>query len=101
MSDQIMPHWLNKQAFLLPEKLAIESSDGRSLTFLQLKRASTSFARKLAMLGVGKHSKIAILSNNHLDLVIAIHALSYLQAVIVFLNTRLTKTELEYQLEQS
>src|SRR5690625_2322749 len=34
-------------------------------------------------------------------MVIAIHALSYLNAVVVLLNTRLSKQELHYQLEQS
>lgn len=101
MLTQKMPHWLDKQAFLLPKKIAIECHDGRTLTFSKLKEESVSFAKKLATAGVKPKSRVAILANNHLDLVIAVHALSYLQAVIVFLNTRLTKTELEYQLEQS
>lgn len=101
MLTQKMPHWLDKQAFLLPEKIAIESSNGRTLTFSQLQRESVSFAKKIATSGVRENSRVAILSNNHLDLVIAIHALSYLEAVIVFLNTRLTKKELEYQLKEA
>src|SRR5699024_9936512 len=82
-------------------KTAVETSDGYTLTFSQLKQQSTSFAKKLASLGIKPHSKVAILANNHLDMIICIHALSYLQTTIVFLNTRLTKYELENQLEQS
>src|SRR5699024_7962473 len=42
---------------------------------------------------------VAILSNNCLEMVTLIHALSYIGATIVFLNTRLTSKELNYQLE--
>src|SRR5699024_613846 len=56
---------------------------------------------KLMTLGIKKDSKVAILSNNQLDMVIAIHALSYIQAIAVMLNTRLTKQELGYQIQQS
>ena len=101
MTDQTMPHWLDKQAFLLPDKIAIETDDGTSLTFSQLKQQSTSFAKKLASIGVTPQARVAILANNHLDMIITIHALSYLQATIVFLNTRLTQRELDQQLKQS
>lgn len=97
MSD-IMPHWLTKQAELSPQSIAIETEDNKSLTFLQLKEESERFAKKLAQLGVVKESHIGLLSENKLEMVIAIHALSYLGAVSVFLNTRLTNDELNYQL---
>lgn len=97
---QIMPHWLTKQAKLSPNKIAIEHKNG-TLTFSQLKRKSEAFAKKLVSLGVKKHKAVAILSPNKLDMVIAIHALSYLEALVVMLNIRLTKKELEYQIDQS
>lgn len=97
MSD-IMPHWLTKQAELSPQKIAIETEDNESLTFLQLKEQSEVFARKLAHLGIVKGNHIGLLSENKLEMVIAIHALSYLGAVSVFLNTRLKNEELNYQL---
>lgn len=95
-----MPHWLSKQANLSPNKIAIENAD-RRITFSQLKKESEIFAKKLATLEIEKKSKIAILSTNKIDMVIAIHALSYLQAFAIMLNTRLSKQELEYQLSQS
>src|SRR5699024_8353971 len=45
--------------------------------------------------------RVAILSTNCLDMVIAIHALSYLQAVSVMVNTKLTAREITYQLKVS
>jgi len=98
--NQTMPHWLSKQAELNPYKIAIETN-AKSLTFLELKNESQVFAKKLASFGVKQHARVAVLSANHLDMVIAIHALSYLNAVVVLLNTRLSKQELHYQLEQS
>lgn len=95
------PHWLTKQASLHPEKTAIEQSDGTKLTFLQLKEQSEQFARQLANKSIKKHTRVAILATNHLDTIIAIHALSYLEAVVVLLNVRLTKSELEDQLIRS
>lgn len=100
MTD-IMPHWLTKQASLAPNKVAIQQEDGKLITFSQLKVASERFARQLASIGVGKQTKVAILSPNSTELIIVIHALSYLNAVAVMLNTRLTKPELNFQLENS
>lgn len=100
MTD-LMPHWLTKQADLAPHKLALQQSDGKTYTFNELSIASQALAQKLASLGIGKQTKVAILAPNNSELVILIHALSYLNAVAVMLNTRLTKTELNFQLESS
>lgn len=101
MLNETMPHWLTKQAELSPHKIAIENTDDRTLSFLQLEQESKTFAKKIATLGIGENAKVAILSTNRTDMVIAIHALSYLKAVAVLLNTRLSKQELQYQLKQS
>lgn len=97
----IMPHWLTKRATLTPNELALEFIDGTSLSFLELEKRSKCYARKLAKLGVNNESRVAILSTNNLEMIIAIHALTYLGAVAVMLNTRLTKTELMYQLKSA
>src|SRR5699024_7099954 len=96
-----IPHWLTKQASLHPNKVAIELVDGTCITFLQLKQKSEHFAKQLANLHIEKETRVAILSSNHIDMIIAIHALSYLEAMVVLLNTRLTTRELTYQLTQS
>ena len=100
MKNESMPHWLSKQAMLAPDQIAIETKE-KNLTFLELKRASEQFAKRLSSLGIKKNSRIAILSDNRLEMVIAIHAASYLQAVLVLLNIRLTTKELVYQLSKA
>lgn len=100
MMNQIMPHWLTKQAELSPNKIAIEM-DRKTLTFSQLQEQSECFARKITSLGISSQSNVAILSNNQLEVIIAIHALTYLQFPIVMLNTRLSNRELTYQINQS
>ncbi|MEI3605449.1 o-succinylbenzoate--CoA ligase [Pseudogracilibacillus sp. SE30717A] len=95
-----MPHWLTKQASLSPNKVAIETAD-KQITFLELKETSERFARKLSSLGVKRGDPVAILSTNHVNMAITVHALSYLKAVAVMLNTRLTTDELTYQLSSS
>src|SRR5699024_10257809 len=99
MSETKIPHWLTKRATLTPDASALEFVGGESLTFANLYERSGEFARKLAYLGVTKGDRVAILSSNQLEMIIAIHALSYLNVVAVMLNTRLTKDELTYQLK--
>lgn len=96
--SEVMPHWLTKQAHLAPDKIAIETKGKESLTYQQLKEASETFAKKLAHANVRKGNHIGLLAENNIEMVIAIHALSYLGAVVVLLNTRLTNDELSYQL---
>lgn len=99
--SEIIPHWLTKQAELAPHQLAIELVDGTELTFLELKQRSQTFAKKLARIGVEKGSHVGILSTNGIPMLVSIHALSYLGAVAVLLNTRLTEKELNYQLDDA
>ncbi|GAB3800602.1 o-succinylbenzoate--CoA ligase [Virgibacillus kimchii] len=99
--QDVIPHWLTKQADTSPDQTAVEVPDGNIITFKQLKEESQQFAKKLASLGVGKNSHVGILSSNELSMVIAIHALSYLGAVVVLLNTRLTKHELNFQVKDA
>src|SRR5699024_12022320 len=58
-------------------------------------------SRQLAGLGVHASTKVAVLSDNHLDFAILMHAFSYLQAVAVLLNTKLSNPELTSQLEDA
>src|SRR5690625_6483330 len=94
----VIPHWLTKQASLAPEQLAIETDDGKQVTFAELKQLSQSYAKRLAEIGVKQGSHVGLFSGNEYKMIVLIHALSYLDAVIVMLNTRLTASELAYQL---
>ncbi|WP_068672743.1 o-succinylbenzoate--CoA ligase [Oceanobacillus sp. Castelsardo] len=99
--SEIIPHWLTKQADLAPNQIAIEMEYGETYTFKQLKEASQRFARKLTKLNVGEGTHVGILSGNSIEMIVAIHALSYLGAIGVLLNVRLTRPELEFQLKDA
>lgn len=96
-----MPHWLDKQADIAPEQVAIESPLFNPITFYTLRNRAQQFAKKLRSLGVQEGDHVAIHSTNSLEMIIAIHGLSYLGAVIVLLNTRLSKKELAFQIHDA
>src|SRR5690625_4960088 len=100
MSETI-PHWLTKQADLAPNKLALEIDEEISLTFKELYNKSKQIAQKLNNLNINHKDRIDILSTNSLDMLMTIHVLSYLDAIVVLLNTRLTSSELNYQIKNS
>ncbi|MBM7570906.1 o-succinylbenzoate--CoA ligase [Aquibacillus albus] len=100
MTVETMPHWLDKRADLTPHEIAIEDSVG-PLTFEQLQRYSKMMAKKLANVGVLEGDHVAIFSNNSADYPCALYALSYLGAVAVLINTRLSPKEIAYQLNDA
>ncbi|WP_164216466.1 o-succinylbenzoate--CoA ligase [Virgibacillus sp. YIM 98842] len=99
--QDVIPHWLTRQADISPNKTAVELSDGTTVSFKRLKEESQQYARKLASIGVGKNCHVGILSSNALSMVIAIHGISYLGAVAVLLNTKLANNELRYQVNDA
>ena len=99
--SEIIPHWLSKQANLSPENTALELVDGSNITFFELHKKSVQMAKKLAALGVAKGTHLGILTANNLNMVYTIHAISYLGAVGVLLNTRLSDDEINYQLQDA
>src|SRR5699024_12480928 len=98
---EVLPHWLDKQALVSPNNIAIALEDGSNITFSDLQIQSQPLARQLAGLGVHASTKVAVLSDNHLDFAILMHEFSYLQAVAVLLNTKLSNPELTSQLEDA
>nr|WP_034679124.1 o-succinylbenzoate--CoA ligase [Priestia megaterium] len=100
MQDTI-PHWLSKQADISPNCAAIQYANGYQITFQELKEQSQMCAKKLATWGVKEGSHVAVLSTNKQAMITAIHAISYLKAVVVLLNTRLTNEELTYQIKDA
>lgn len=96
---QKMPHWLTKQASMTPNGIALETTNGETITFQGLQEKSEQFAKRLYTKGVRRQDRVALLSTNSVDMVIAVHALSYLEAVIVMLNVKLSPYELQYQLD--
>ena len=98
---EVIPHWLTKQADLQPNGLAIEMDNGEKITFHELKEKSEQLAKKLAGSGIKKNDRIGILATNSITMVAIIHALSYLGAVSVLLNIRLTEREMNFQLNDA
>ncbi|QAS53878.1 o-succinylbenzoate--CoA ligase [Halobacillus litoralis] len=100
MSERI-PHWLEKQSEVNPHHIALESPDGGKKTFGELRQESRQMAQALMKSGVQKGDHIAFLSDNDLNYPVFIHAISYIGAVVVLLNTRLTSAEISYQLKDA
>ncbi|MFP7492153.1 o-succinylbenzoate--CoA ligase [Terribacillus saccharophilus] len=99
--SEIIPHWLQKQADISPEHLALETPEGKKMTFLELHEAADICAKKLAGIGVQAGSRVAVLSHNSIGMVVLVHALSYIGATLILLNTRLTAAEWSFQLKDS
>ncbi|WP_080875084.1 o-succinylbenzoate--CoA ligase [Oceanobacillus timonensis] len=97
----VIPHWLDKQADLSPNDIAVELKDGTTVTFSRLAEKSREKARKLAAADVKKGDHVAILSGNSIEMMETIHACSYLGAVVVLLNMRLTAFEMEQQMQDA
>jgi o-succinylbenzoate---CoA ligase len=93
-----MPNWLRQCAEKLPTHLAIKCG-GVSWSFAELDRQVTRLARQLAALDIGEGSRVALLAMNGLPFVATVHALTRLGAILVPLNTRLTKAELCWQIQ--
>lgn len=99
--SETMPHWLDQRVNLSVDKIAIECPEHKNLTFKMLQIESMAFAKRLKVNGINQGDKVAILSNNSRQMIIAIFAMTYIGSIAVMLNTKLTKNELDYQIERS
>ncbi|WP_181349501.1 o-succinylbenzoate--CoA ligase [Thalassobacillus sp. CUG 92003] len=97
----VIPHWLDKQAELAPNEQALERPDGSSLTFNELRDNSRQWAKWLKAQGIERYDHVAVLSGNDERMVYLIHALSYIGAVAVLLNARLSQSELAFQIDDA
>lgn len=95
-----MMNWLEKRAALTPSRVAIQDEAGQ-LTFVQLQALAKSYAYKLAGLGVEEGQTIALLCENGRHTAALIHAFSYLKAILVPINNRLSPREIAYQLQDA
>jgi O-succinylbenzoic acid--CoA ligase len=95
--NAIMPEWLGQRALLTPDRLALVCGQAR-IRFAELERLARFTAKRLADLGVLAGQRVALLSGNSLEFVLAVHALPKLGGILVPLNTRLAEQELAWQL---
>jgi o-succinylbenzoate---CoA ligase len=93
-----MSNWLSQTARQKASQTAM-SFAAEIWTFAQMEAEAISLACKLGGLGVTVGSRVAVLMDNHPHYVILIHALAKLGAIAVLINTRLTETEILWQLE--
>jgi o-succinylbenzoate---CoA ligase len=96
-----LPDWLTKRLELTPHKTALEikTIEGvQKYTWHELAALIAQVVEALTEQGVHANDRVALLMGNGLPFVIAVHALIQCRAVIVPLNTRLTPTELTWQL---
>ena len=93
-----VPNWLRRCAEDIPTHLAIKCG-GVSWSFAELDRQVARLARQLAALDIREGSRVALLAMNGLPFVVTVHALTRLGAILAPLNTRLTKEELCWQIQ--
>ncbi|MBD8007360.1 o-succinylbenzoate--CoA ligase [Bacillus norwichensis] len=98
--ETITPNWLKKRADLSPERTALIFND-QSWTFGEVFTLATKIAGKIVGLLPGKSSRVAILMNNTPEAVWVIYGLQQLGIETVFLNSKLTASELEFQIIDS
>lgn len=92
-----MTNWLQKRVRLSPNETALVF-EGKEETFAEINEAVEQLAGKLFARGIRKDEMVAILGKNDRMTFLLIHALQQLGAVTLFLNNRLTKKELAFQL---
>ncbi|MCJ8009502.1 o-succinylbenzoate--CoA ligase [Lederbergia wuyishanensis] len=97
---ELIPNWLLQRSYLTPNRTALVFN-GQTWTFQELKDTVHNLAMKVAGYSVTQHSRVAILVKNRPSTVFLIHALQMIGAEIVFLNSRLTASELSYQIKDS
>ena len=96
----MIPNWLKQRVYLTPHKTAL-SYNGESWSFKQVEEESMTLARKLKANGLTDGDRIALLGPSNDKMVFIIHACMLLGLEIVMLNSRLTKKEIEWQVEDS
>lgn len=95
-----LTNWLAKRVRLSPGKTALVFQDKQE-TFSEIYDTVREVAGKLASFGVRDGMYVALLGKNDRDTFLMIHALAQLGARTVFLNNRLTATEILFQIEDA
>lgn len=99
-SQNVLPNWLERSALNHPHRVAVTDSRA-SWTFAELDLRVTCLAHRLYAAGLREGDHAAMLAGNGLPYCCCVHALTRLGAVLVPLNTRLTASELAWQLGDS
>ncbi len=92
--------WIRDRARITPERVAIDYL-GRELTYAELDRGSDALATSFAARGLRRGDRIATLTGNSPEHVIAFFACAKAGLILVPINWRLAPAEVEYQLDDS
>lgn len=94
------PNWILQRAFLTPNRVGL-IFNGNSWTFEQLKQISLNRAGQLAANGIRQKQRIAVLGPSQPRLIFMMYGCMHLQCEMVMLNRKLSKSELEYQIQDA
>ncbi|PYF09128.1 o-succinylbenzoate--CoA ligase [Ureibacillus chungkukjangi] len=94
------PNWILQRAQLTPARRAL-SFEEQSWTFEELKNISVKRATQLTALGIKPKERVAILGPSEPSLIFMMYACMHLQCEMVMLNRKLSKVELQYQIEDA
>jgi long-chain acyl-CoA synthetase len=86
MATGLLHCGLELAAETLPDHVAVLAGEDR-WTYGELQRAANALARHLAARGVGRGDRVAVMTSNRPEFVIAVHAASALGAAPVMLNS--------------
>src|SRR5439155_26453509 len=92
---QSIGFWIERRAFLGPERVAVEFGD-RVVTYADLDRGANRTAAFLRERGVGPGDRVATFAGNSVEMAELFFACAKTGAILVPLNTRLAEAELEY-----
>jgi o-succinylbenzoate---CoA ligase len=92
--------WLAQRAIENPDSIALIYRD-QVWTYAELNTQVSEMTARLALMGVKRGDHVAVLMPNRPEYVMLIYAVTRLGAVLVPLNTRLTASEIRWQIEQS
>jgi O-succinylbenzoic acid--CoA ligase len=95
--DLRVPDWLSQRATVTPHRRAL-AYGARAWTFAEI---DALVDRAAPGLGIREGQRVGIRASNSPGFVIAVHALMRLGAVLVPINTRLTESEVAWQLHDA
>ena len=96
----IIPDWLHRRAAAHPDRPAL-LAPGATWSFAEISRRAAALAARLAALGLRPGDRLAVLAANCADYAALVHAAPRCGAVLVPLNTRLSASELAFQVADS
>ena len=97
----ILGRCVARNARFSPDKPAIVSADGRSLSHAQLNQRVNRLANALGARGIVKGHKLAILARNSSDYLVVYFAAGKIGAPLVPINYQLRAADIHYRLEHS